>query len=535
MVLRKYEAQANAGLLQSWHGLRFRLLLEGVLVGLLAGITALAFRRSLELAESWRNQLFAWAHGISWWGWVAAAALLAVAGAAAGWLTAFAPEAAGSGIPHVAAVLRDKRRLNWRRVIPVKFLGGVLAIGAGLSLGREGPTVQLGAAAGQAVSRGMGRPKVEERYLIVCGAGAGLSAAFNAPLAGVIFVLEELQRNFSPYVFGTALVATVVADAASQLFLGPLPTFRIGELPRLPLAALPLFILLGFVAGLLGIAFNQALRRALSTSDRLEKWPVWARPVLAGLLAAGVGFFLPQALGGGHALAEEILRGRVSLGLIPLLFLVKFALTMVSYSSGVPGGIFLPLLVLGALLGSLYGQLVGLILPSLAGSATGFAVVAMAAYFTAIVRTPITGIVLVVEMTAGYEYMLDLLAASVTAYAVAEALRSEPVYEMLMQRDEARNRRPGVRGVYLGDLTLVELVVESGSPLDGKKVKDVRLPEECLLVGARRGTREFLPRGNTRLVSGDHISLFAPAGLVDEIGREFFRAREISPTLPRVR
>ncbi len=436
--------------------LGLRLFADGILVGVLAGLLAVAFRLVLTEAESWRSHLMVWARRRPG-GWPLVLLVFLILAAVAGRLTALAPETAGSGIPHVAAVLRRQRHLDWRRVIPVKFLAGALALGAGFSLGREGPTVQIGAAAGQAVSRAPFRPKVEERYLVACGAGAGLAATFNAPLAGVIFVLEELQRNFSPLTLGAVWAASVAADLISQYLLGPLPTFRVAGLPRLPLATLPLLVLMGAVAGVLGIAFNRCLRQALELYARFRKWPTWLHPLPPALAAGALGYYLPQVLGGGHPLAEGILGGAVAFRVIPLLFVGKFLLTMVSYGAGVPGGIFLPLLVLGALLGSFFGHLVGLVFPALSGLDVGFAAVAMAAYFTAIVRAPITGVVLVVEMTGSYKNMLALLAACLTAYMVTELARSEPVYEMLLHLEEAREggreagrvilRRGGTPGV----------------------------------------------------------------------------------------
>lgn len=523
MAVLQRELQTSARLLTVWRNMRFRLFVEGILVGLAAGLIAVAFRLALTKTEVWRYYLLNWAHELPW-RWPAAVLVLLCLGAAAGYLTNQAPETAGSGIPHVAAVLRRQRSLNWRRVIPIKFAAGVLAIGAGLSLGREGPTVQIGAAASQMVSRAFVRPKIEEKYLIACGAGAGLAAAFNAPLAGVIFVLEELQKNFSPYILGTAWAASVTADLVSQYFLGPLPTFRVSGLPRLPLASLPFAVLLGLLAGLLGLVFNYALKHSLALHERLHGWPAPVRPLFACALAGVLGHYLPQVLGGGHALAEEILAQRVAFGLIPLLFLAKFLLTMVSYGAGVPGGIFLPLLVLGALAGSFFGHLVHTALPGPTGLEATFALVGMAALFTAIVRAPITGIVLVVEMTGSYQNMLALFAACVTAHVVAEVLKNPPVYEMLLERDEAREKARASETISAEQTALVEVVVEAGSRMDGRRIKDAGLPENCLLVAVRRGNRELLARGHTRLLSGDHVTLLAPEYMVEAIAQEFFRA-----------
>ncbi|MGI6284577.1 H(+)/Cl(-) exchange transporter ClcA [Neomoorella humiferrea] len=505
-LVKKHSLYDNLAITRYDYYLRF--LLKGILSGIVAGMVGVAFRLVLTEGDMWRNGLLTWARSVPVWGWLVLPGLGAVAGAFAGWLTGLAPEAAGSGIPHVEAVLIGRRELVWWRVIPVKFIAGALAIGAGLSLGREGPTVQMGAAAGQLISKYCSRSKTEALNLIACGAGAGLAAAFNAPLAGVIFVLEELRRNFSPYVLGGAFAASITADLISQKILGPLPTFRLKELLPVPLNTLPLFVILGILTGIFGVLFNRTLKGSLAAADRL-KLPRWLKAAVLAFMAGLVGYFLPQVLGGGHQLAEEVLWGRVPVNIIPLLFVVKFLLTMFSYSVGVPGGIFLPLLVLGALLGSLVGQVGGLFVPWYQGLGPAFAVVGMAAYFVAIVRSPLTGIVLIIEMTGSYQHILPLLLTCMISYLVAEALGCLPVYEMLLERDLAKEEGKSL-ATESKEMVAFEVAVESMARACGLRVKDLNLPDDCLVVAIRRGSRELIPRGNTKLIEGDHITVIAP-------------------------
>jgi len=493
-------------------------LLRSALVGVVAGVVGVLFRLALTEGETWRQSLLAWAHSIpGGWGFLVLPGVGALAGALAGYLTGFAPETSGSGIPHVEAVLGRQRRMVWWRVIPVKFMAGALAIGSGLSLGREGPTVQMGAAAGQAVSKSLMRTKTEELQLIACGAGAGLAAAFNAPLAGVIFVLEELRRNFSPYVLVGTLVASITADLITQGFLGPLPTFRVERVMSLSLETLPLFVVLGLLTGILGVAFNKSLLTALNLAERFEPYPRWARAMVIAFAVGLVGYFLPFVLGGGHILGQNILGGKIALSLIPLIFIAKFVLTMVSYSSGVPGGIFLPLLVLGALLGSLVGQVGSVFLPNLAAAVPFFAVTGMAAFFVAVVRSPLTGIILTLELTGTYQHMLPLLIACLLSYLVAEAMNSLPVYDMLLERDLTKDGKERFSRGNDDNVLVLERVVESGSPACGCAVKDLALPNDCLLVAVNRGSREIIPRGNTRLLEGDQLTIIVPDGRAAEV------------------
>jgi CIC family chloride channel protein len=369
----------------------------------------------------------------------------------------------------------------------------------------------------------MRQSRAVELQLVACGAGAGLAAAFNAPLAGVVFVLEELRRNFSPYVLGGAVAACITADMVALLVVGPQSAFQVTQFHPLPLLVLPLFVVLGALAGLLGAAFNRTLEESLEFASRLRSMPRWARASLAAALAGLIGYFLPQVLGGGHPLAMDLITGRVQFGLAVLvtLFVAKYLLTMVSYGAGVPGGIFLPLLTLGALLGAMTGWAGRAIYPGLDALGPSLVIVGMAAYFVAIVRAPLTGIILITEMTGRYQQMLPLLLACSVAYVVAEALGSPPVYEALLAREIARGGAQPAD--FQEDTSLIELAVETGAPACGCQVKDLPLPIDCLLVSVRRGSRETIPKGHTKLIEGDVLRVMVPSGRAGAIREEFRR------------
>ncbi|NTU82183.1 MAG: H(+)/Cl(-) exchange transporter ClcA [Chloroflexales bacterium] len=469
---------------------------RAALVGLLAGAVAIVFRALLAAGDTLRNGLIAWAHQAPALGWLAPLLFGAVgATLAVALVRRYAPEASGSGIPHTEAVLHRLRELRWRRVLPVKLVGGTVAIGAGLALGREGPTVQMGAAVGAAVAERLSSPTRERLTLIAAGAGAGLAAAFNAPLAGLVFVLEEVQGDFRPAVFGAAFIAAAVADILARLVGGQLPVFTIPSYPVPPLTALPVFVLLGMVSGLVGVLFNRGLLGTLTRFGRLSGRLVLVAAGLVGATAGLVGWFVPTLVGGGHDLTETVLVGGVALAAIPLLFALRFGLTLVSYGTGAPGGIFAPLLALGALLGLAIGDLAHLVAPAAVPQPAVFAVVGMAAYFTAIVRAPLTGIVLIVEMTGNYNQMLPLLVACFGAYAVAELLGDLPIYEALLQRDL---RRSGVAHAVHAPMVL-ELEVEPGAPFAGRTIRELGLPPGCIIVRCRDGGREWVPTAATRL------------------------------------
>jgi chloride channel protein, CIC family len=469
---------------------------RAALVGAGAGLTALAFRAMLTGADALRNGLIAWAHSLPTWGWVFPVLFTMLGASISVTLTRrYAPEASGSGIPHLEAVLHRFRKLDWKRVLPIKFFGGILAIGSGLALGREGPTVQMGGAVGDAISRWLKVSERERLTLISAGAGAGLAAAFNAPLSGLVFVLEEVRRDFQPIVFGAAFVAAAVADIIARLGSDQFPIFAVPSYPVPPLAALPIFAVLGVAAGGLGVLFNRSLLATIELYGRLPvRWVVPAAAFTGGVVGL-IGWFSPLMIGSGHALAESALKGNLLLTTLPLVFAVRFLLTPTSYATGTPGGIFAPLLVLGALIGLAIGQIAHALVPDVVPIPAVFAVVGMAAYFTAIVRAPLTGIMLIVEMTGNYTQMLPLLVGCFCAYATAESLKDLPIYEALLERDLRR----GGDETLLKEPMVVDFTIQRDAPFVGCEIRSLGLPAGCILVRCSDGKREWVPKAITRL------------------------------------
>ena len=485
------------------HERRRRQFPRAILVGLLAGLVAVAFRYCVDLTDRLRNSLIAFAHQQAAWGILIPVTFGAFTAGTAVWLVQrYAPEAAGSGIPHLKAVLHRLRGMAWQRILAVKFVAGVLSIGSGLALGREGPTVQMGGTTGQLVSRLFHGTARERQTLIAAGAGAGLAAAFNAPLAGVIFVLEEVQRDFAPSVFIATFLAAVVADVVARLLTNQLPVFHVAFHPAPPLTSLPLFLVVGIATGVLGVAFNRSLLGSVRLFERTHRWPLGLTGLLVGASVGLVAWFLPEAVGGGAHLVEQTLAGQVALGALLVFFVLRFGLTIVSYGTGAAGGIFAPLLVLGAQIGLGVGLLGERYFPAAAPEPTMFAVVGMAAYFTAIVRAPLTGIVLIIEMTGNYNLMLPLLVACFCAYGVADLLGDRPIYEALLEHDLTRSQDvPDLEGTLL-----LELSVQPGSPFENRCVGDLGLPSGCLIITIERGLRDEVATRDSFLQAGDRIT-----------------------------
>lgn len=405
-----------------------------IVAGLAAGLVTALFRLALAEGDELRGRLIDWAHLQGPVGFAVVLASAAGVTALAAWLVRrLAPHAKGSGIPHVEAVLRGDLPPAPLSVIPVKFAGGLLAIATGLALGREGPSVQMGAGLAHLVGQTFRRSNVDRMALLAAGAGAGLATAFNAPVAGSVFVLEELVRRFDTRITVTTLGASASAIAVGRLVLGSAPDFEVAALPFASQQSLPLYLLLGLLCGFVGVAYNAAILGALAAQLRMRRWPVEVR---AGLIGASVGmlaWFAPRLVGGGETITQHTLTGGETALALAGMAIIRFALGAVSYSAGTPGGLFAPMLAVGAQFGMVCGLLGSNWFPELVPQPAAFAVVGMAAFFTAVVRAPVTGIVLITEMTGSFTLLLPLLVACFPAMAVPTMLRSLPIYDSLRE------------------------------------------------------------------------------------------------------
>ena len=352
----------------------------------------------------------------------------------------FSPYASGSGIPHVEAVMRGELPEAPFRIIPVKFVGGVLAIGAGLALGREGPSVQMGATMAHLIGKVFRRSWPDCRVLLAAGAGAGLATAFNAPIAGAVFVLEELDRRFEPRIAIAALGASATAIAVSRMLLGDAPDFHVEALNYGVAETRPFYFVLGAFAGLIAIVYNRSLLATLAAAAWLGRVPVELRAGLIGAAIGALAWCWPDLVGGGDKITQATLAGAGTLAILPVVFLLRLGLGAVSYAAMTPGGLFAPLLVLGAQLGLFFGLLSRLAFPDLDIQPEGFAVVGMAAFFTGVVRAPLTGIVLVTEMTANVTMLLPMLGACFAAMLVPTLLSNPPLYNSLRENILRRAR-----------------------------------------------------------------------------------------------
>ena len=347
-----------------------------------------------------------------------------------------APDASGSGVPEIEGILMHRRKVVWRRLLPVKFVGGVLAIASKLVVGREGPTIQMGGHLGEMLGEWCGLSRHRRDALIAAGAAAGLATAFNAPLAGMLFVMEELRSSFRFSFTNFSMVAFCCVSAVIVLhfMLGAAPAIPMSVFTLPSLSSLVFFFLLGIVIGFMGWLFNVVLMKSLTAMDKQSMMTrrIWV--VVLGLLVGYLTYRLPATVGGGYDIIETALVMRPEWSVLCYLIVVRFITTMLSYNVGAPGGIFAPMLALGTLAGLLVSYLFQWVTTDVTIHPGMFAVAGMGALFAAVVRAPVTGIVLVVEMTRNYSLILPLMVTCLTSTTILQLVGNGPIYSQLLRR-----------------------------------------------------------------------------------------------------
>ena len=411
--------------------------IAGIIVGIVGGafawLLSVWFERALALM-AWlrRESSHAPVPGI-----LIVAMIAALMAAAARLLVRFAPSAAGSGIQHVEAVMRGDAQPAPLRVLPAKFLGGLLAMSSGLLLGREGPTVQMAAVIGTSCASLFRLSTKDRTMLYTAVAGAGLAVAFNAPMAGAAFVFEEVARTVSLRRVTVTLTAIGTSVFVFRMIFGNSPQFVVPDILLTGVPELCLMVLLGAVLGAGGAFYNRTVLFFLVAADRVRGVPPEIKAGAIGALVAMAGWIDLRWFGSGEIEVQSILGGKLALGSIAMLLVVRWILGPLSYAGGTPGGLFAPLLLLGASAGAVFAGVSNVFAPGSAGQAA-FAIVGMAALFAAVVRAPLTGVLLLVEMTQSVTLLAPLLLASVAAVLVASVLKSPPIYDTLRERMAGR-------------------------------------------------------------------------------------------------
>lgn len=354
------------------------------------------------------------------------------------------PEASGSGIQEVEGAMLGLRTVRWQRILPVKFIGGVLALGAGLVGGREGPTIHMGASIAQAVAERFKVALQDARSLLGAGAAAGLTTAFNAPIASALFIIEEARDTF-PY-SRRAYYGVILACGASAIItialMGNRPFMAI-QAQATPLSFYPVFMVLGMLLGVLGVGFNKIILLCLDWSRQVSSRSspyIW--PVVLGALIGPLLLWLPQATGGGETLVEQIVNNPISLGVLFLLVVIRLVMTATSYAAGTPAGIFAPILALATVFSVCFGKVLALFIYLPPDVLATLAVAGMAGLFASTISAPMVGVVLIMELTGNYALAIPCFLCAISAALVASALKGRPIYELLLERTLRQAEQP---------------------------------------------------------------------------------------------
>lgn len=421
------------------------------IVGLFAGLVGSYFEVAVHFVSETRTDWLKLeiAHFIPLW---LAAFIISAGLAFIGYFLVhrFAPEAAGSGIPEIEGAMDNIRPVRWWRVLPVKFFGGLGALGSGMVLGREGPTVQMGGNIGRMVTDIFRVKDDDSRHsLLASGAAGGLAAAFNAPLAGIMFVVEEMRPQFrySLISIKAVIISAISANIVFRYINGQAAVITMPQYQPPELNTLWLFLLLGVLFGLFGVVFNKLVTLAQDMFVAIHKNDR-KRYLLVGTLLGGcfglLLLYLPELTGGGIGIIPDITNGNFSTNVLLMIFVGRVLTTLLCFGSGAPGGIFAPMLALGTLFGYTFGVTADAFLPQLDIEPGMFAIAGMGALFAATVRAPITGILLVIEMTNNYYLILPLIITCLGAVIIAQMLGGQPIYSQLLRRtlknDKLRQR-----------------------------------------------------------------------------------------------
>lgn len=480
----------------------FRLTLQGVMVGIFAGLMVCLYRFLLAGSEHILRGYLGIISGNVFY-IILFFIALAIMGILIDYLTKWEVDSSGSGIPQIYAEVKGHMEADWAKVLFSKIVSGVLTALGGLSLGPEGPSVQIGGMAGKGVAKIFKGSKTDELRLILVGSAVGITAAFNAPLAGVIFVFEEINHGFDKTLVFIALVSAIVADFVSKVIFGQ-ATILSFPIYDIPLDSYWILIVLGFVIGILGYVYNIGMIKSSDLVNSL-KIPSWLKFVLVFMVSGVVALTIPEISDGGHFMMDMLDVAVPSLGVLAVLLVLKYIFSMFSFSSGAPGGIFLPILVLGAYIGAIFGSIAIPLFGLEHDLIYKFIVISMAGFFASTVRSPITGIVLLAEMSGSTGSLVAMIIVSLIAYVIPTLLGNEPIYESLYDRLLLKKNREYVKKP--SKHVLSEYIVPLDCNYINFKIKDIPFPKNAIVVSVIRNGKYIVPTEDFNIQYSDQIQV----------------------------
>ena len=375
------------------------------------------------------------------------------------------PNARGSGIPQTrAAVFIHDGHISLRTVLG-KFGLCSASLASGIALGREGPAVQIGAGVASVIGRRLGMSKDQVKWLIPVGGAAALAAAFNTPIAAIIFALEEIMGDLQAPILGSIVLSSATSWMVLHLVLGDEPLFHVAGYSLVNPIELLFYAVLGIIGGFVSVAFVKLLLFLRKRFSQLPKASIWLQPVAGGLLVGLMGFFVPEVLGVGYDQVEKVLNGDMLLRVVVMLAALKLVATAVCYASGNAGGIFGPTMFIGAMLGAAVGQIAHSFFPTMTAGPGAYALVGMGAAFAGIIRTPLTSVIMIFEVTRDYSIIVPLMIANMLAYFISQKFQHVPIYDALARQDGLHLPDAATRAATTGSVRVVAAIRESPEPL----------------------------------------------------------------------
>jgi CIC family chloride channel protein len=475
-----------------------------LLIGALVGLIVVAF---IEITGRFGAQLYP-PYAAAWRRFLVPVAGSLVMGYL---LYKYFPDARGSGVPQTKAALYARGGFIRLSTVLGKFFCTSVTLASGIPLGREGPAVQVGAGIASVLGRALGLRPERVKELLPVGAAAAVAAAFNTPLAAVLFALEEVVGDLHAPVLGSVVLASATSWGVLRLLLGNEPLFQVPQYQLVTSWELVAYGILGIVGGVVSAAFTQLLLRLRTWFKRQPAKTMWFQPVAGGLVVGIMGWFVPSVMGVGYQYVGDALNDSLTLKLMLTLLVLKLVATAVSYASGNAGGIFGPSLFLGAMLGGAVGSVAQHFFPSHVAAPGAYALVGMGAAFAGIIRAPMTSVVMIFEITRDYAVIVPLMLSNLVSYFIASRLQKEPIYEVLAEQDgihlpkfgsrqQTRRQvmqilRPAEQVLSVGETMRRALELASGAPLRTWIVTDPRgvaglLTREQLESAAGRGNLE---------------------------------------------
>lgn len=508
----KYTGLNTKKILENWYGNHLIIAGESFIVGILTGLAITAFRKSIDFLSSLRIDFYDKAvSGLlnPAFGTIFSLGVLIltviILGLFMGFIIKKYPMIKGSGVSQIKGKFMKKLDMTPWPELPLKFLGGVLNISAGLSVGREGPSVQIGAYIGSAFEKIGKTSHIERVCLVTSGAAAGLAATFGAPFAGIVFAIEDLHQYLSPLLLTCVMLGAFAGDLTASLFFKQGAIFDFHGLQLFPIKYFGWLILMGAAAAIIGHLFKKSIYTSQKMYRKL-KIPPQFLPLIPYLISIPVCLFFPLAASGGDHLIEALAEHSFPISMLILILAAKIIFTGLSAGSGAIGGIFVPLLSCGALTGIIFSNILVYFNLIEAQYAVNLMVFAMAAFFTTVIKAPITAIVLLAETSGDLFHLGGLVLTTAAAYITANIIKSPPNDEVLLKQildsEDFANKKEKAED---HGKQVFEVCVSPESFLDGKKIMDIQWPDDCLIVSIARGEEEIIPDGSTSISAGDRL------------------------------